>query len=122
MVDHHQVDHQGIVVETTRDIQGTPLSILFDLGATDSFISPSLVAKCKLEAVKQDLGWQMELVSSARVSIDSIVQKCELSLGGFLRLVDLWVIPLGSYDVALGMDWLDSHRASIDCRKKTIMC
>ena len=36
--------------------------------------------------------------------------------------VDLQVIPLGSYDVVLGMDWLGSHRASIDCRKKTIVC
>ena len=37
-------------------------------------------------------------------------------------LVDLWVIPLGSYDVVLGMDWLGSHGASIDYRKKTILC
>ena len=56
-VDHRQADHQGTVVETTGAIQGIPLSVLFDSGATDSFISPSLVAKCKLEAVKQDYGW-----------------------------------------------------------------
>ena len=36
-------------------------------------------------------------------------------------LVDLWIIPLGSYDVVLGMDWLGSHRASINYRKKTNM-
>ena len=32
------------------------------------------------------------------------------------------VIPLGSYGVVLGMDWLGSHRASIVCKKKTIVC
>ena len=32
------------------------------------------------------------------------------------------MIPLGSYDIVLGMDWLGSHRASIDYRKKTIQC
>ena len=61
------------MVKTKRAIQCSPLSILFDLVATISFISPSLVAKCKLEAVKQDLGWQVELASSTRVSTVSIV-------------------------------------------------
>ena len=32
------------------------------------------------------------------------------------------MIPLGSYDIVLGMDWLGPHKASIDCRKKTIRC
>ena len=34
---------------------------------------------------------------------------------------ELWVIPLSSYDMVLGMDWIGSHRTSIDYRKKTIL-
>lgn len=64
----------------------------------------------------------MELASGIKVSTDSVVHNCGLSLGSFDTIVDLRVIPLGSYDVVLGMDWLGSHRASIDCRKKIIMC
>ena len=75
-MDHRQADHQGTVVETSRNIQGTPLSVLFDSGATDSFISPMLVTKCKLEAIKQGHSWQVELTSSFRVSTDSVVHKC----------------------------------------------
>ena len=96
--------------------------MLFDSGAIESFISPSLVTKCKLEVVKQDHGWQVELASGSKVSMDSVVHKCQLSIGGFDTSIHLRVIPLGSYDVVLGMDWLGSHRASIDYRKKTIMC
>ena len=88
-VDHRQADHQGTVVETSGAIQGIPLSVLFDSGATDSFISPSLVAKCKLEVVKQDRGWQVELASGAKVSIDSLVHKCGLRIGGFETSIDL---------------------------------
>lgn len=95
---------------------------MFDSGATDSFISPSLVVNCKLDSVKQDHGWQVELASGTKVSTDFVVHKCGLSIGGFETSVDLRVIPLGSYDVVLGMDWLGSHKASIDCRKKTIKC
>ena len=95
---------------------------MFDSSATDSFISPSLVAKCKLEVVKKDRGWKVELASGTKISTDFVVHKCGLSIGGFDTSVELHVIPLGSYDVVLGIDWLSSHRASIDCRKKTIMC
>ena len=82
-MDHYQVDHQGTMVETTGSILGTPLSILFNLGATNTFISPSIVSKCKLEVVKQHLGWQVGLASRARISIDSLLQQCALNLGSF---------------------------------------
>ena len=110
------------MIETTGNIQDTSLFVLFDLGAIDSFSSPVLVTKCKMEAVKKGHSWYVELASGSKVSMDSVVHKCQLSIGGFDTLVDLRVIPLGSYDVVLGMDWLGAHRASIDYRKKTILC
>jgi len=32
------------------------------------------------------------------------------------------VIPLGSYDILIGMDWLESHYVVLDCHNKTITC
>ena len=40
------------MVDTTGAIRGTPLSVLFELGAIDSFISPYLVVDCQLKVVK----------------------------------------------------------------------
>ena len=110
------------MVETIGAIKGTSLSILFDSSATYSFISPSIVGKCSLEVVKQGIGWQVKLASRTKVSTDSLIQQCKLDLREFTTSVDLQVIPLGSYDIVLGMDWLGSKRVSIDCRKKTIRC
>jgi hypothetical protein len=31
---------------------------------------------------------------------------------------DLNILPLGSYDCLIGMDWLDQHHALLDCRNK----
>ena len=31
-------------------------------------------------------------------------------------------IPLGSYDVLIGMDCLEAHRVNIDCYNKTFEC
>ena len=36
--------------------------------------------------------------------------------------VDLNVLPLGSYDVLIGMDWLESHMVNLDCYNKTFEC
>ena len=33
---------------------------------------------------------------------------------------DLNVLPLGSYDVLIGMDWLEKHWSIVNCKTKTI--
>ena len=81
-----------------------------------------MVLKCELEVVKQGKVWQVELASGSRIPTNSLVQPCELELGGFITSVDLQVIPLGSYDIVSSMDWIGSHRASIDSRRNTIQC
>ena len=30
-------------------------------------------------------------------------------------LVHLNVLPLGSYDILIGMDWLEVHKVNLDC-------
>ena len=56
-VDNHQAEHQGIVVKATGMLHGISNSILFDSGASDSFISPSLVHRCWLVAMPQVDRW-----------------------------------------------------------------
>ena len=36
--------------------------------------------------------------------------------------VDLNVLPLGSYDVLIGMDWLEAHKVKLDYYNKTFEC
>ena len=48
---------------------------------------------------------------------------CSLEMNGPVKtFVDLNIIPLGSYDVLIGMDWFDSHHAILDCHDKTYTC
>lgn len=63
---------------------------------------------------------QVELATGSKVVVDSLVLNCPLVLGDFHTFVDLHVMSLGSYDVVLGMDWLGSHQAQIDCRGKRV--
>jgi hypothetical protein len=43
-------------------------------------------------------------------------------MNGVNTIVDLNIIPLGSYDVLIGMDWLDVHHVVLDCHNKTFTC
>jgi hypothetical protein len=36
--------------------------------------------------------------------------------------VDVNIIPLGSYECLIGMDWFEKHHAVLGCYKKTITC
>lgn len=121
-LDNCQAKHQAMVIEATSMIKGNSVSILFDSGATNSFISPLVVERCGLVATRQGVTWQVELASGGRVLVESEVRACQLQIGKTTTLVDLRVTPLGSYGIVLGMDWLYAHRAKMDCSLKKIKC
>lgn len=98
------------------------VSILFYSGATDSFISSAFVEKCSIPVVKAKFSWQVELASGSRVCAKWIAPDCKISLETFDTLSNLRVIPLGSYDIVLGMDWLEQHQAILDYKVKSINC
>jgi hypothetical protein len=43
-------------------------------------------------------------------------------MNGLNTKVDVNIIPLGSYDCLVGMDWLEKHHLVLYCYKKTITC
>ena len=51
-----------------------------------------------------------------------MVEKCPLVMNGLVTCVDLNFLPLGSYYVLIGMDWLEAHRVNIDCNNKIFEC
>ena len=54
-VDNRQAEHQATVIEFAGIIQGRMVTVLFDSGVTDSFISPFIVEHCGLVAVRHDV-------------------------------------------------------------------
>jgi hypothetical protein len=43
-------------------------------------------------------------------------------MGGLSTKIELNILPLGSYDCLIGMDWLDHHHALLDCHNKKFTC
>ncbi|XP_042051407.1 uncharacterized protein LOC121796671 [Salvia splendens] len=94
-------------------VQQLPIIVLFDTGASHSFISMSCVNALELPTAKLDLGLR---VSSPVGGLIDIVQTCpnvEFVLGELgveARL--LHFMPLENVDIILGMDWLAENHAS----------
>ena len=51
-----------------------------------------------------------------------MVEKCPLVVNGLITYVDMNMLPLGSYDVLIGMDWLEYHKVKLDCYNKNFEC
>ena len=51
-----------------------------------------------------------------------MVEKFPLVMNGFVTYTYLNVIPLGSYDALIGMDWLEAHRVNLNCYNNTFEC
>jgi hypothetical protein len=43
-------------------------------------------------------------------------------MSGFPTQVNLSILPIGSYDLLIGMDWLAAHKTKLDCYSKTLEC
>ena len=94
--------------------------ILFDYGASHSFVVASCVNVLGLKV--KSLGKLLHVISplGIRVRIDQIYQDCELDISGILLIVDLWVMDISDFDVILGMDWLTAHRVIINYDSRRI--
>ena len=43
-------------------------------------------------------------------------------MDGLVTYAKLNVLPPGSYDILIGLDWLEAHRIKLDCYSKTFEC
>jgi hypothetical protein len=64
----------------------------------------------------------VQLATGTKRRIHDMVRSHSISLNGMNTSMDLNIIPLGSYDVMIGMDWLEKHHAVLDCHNKTFTC
>jgi hypothetical protein len=61
------------------------------------------------------------MASRAKRKVGGKVTGCVLNLGDFVTRANLYVMILGSYDVVIGMDWLESHEAILKCQMKRLI-
>ena len=110
------------MVEIEGKVSNTSISILIDPGACQSYVFPKIVDVCKLEKVKHEKPWLMQLAIGTEWRVFEIVKDCEVNLNGFPTRINLKILSLGLYDILIGMDWLEQHHAMLNCLQKSILC
>jgi hypothetical protein len=93
--------------------------VLFDSGASHSFVATSFVQKYNLP-LSMLKNWM--IVSSPRGDMHArhVCSKVSIFIRGVEFLANLVVLESKGIDVILGMDWLRKHYGLIDCAKKAV--
>ena len=94
--------------------------VLFDSGASHSFIAASCVKELGLEVETLLKPLYVSSVLRTRVSMDLICRGCKFEIFGILPTVDLRVMDMSEFDVILGMDWLMAYQVVIDCERRRV--
>jgi predicted aspartyl protease len=98
------------------------IEILIDSGAIHSYINSNIVESFHLQRSKHKKSWLVQLATGAKRKINEPIKDCQIGMNGINTKVDVNIIPLGSYDYLISMDWLEKHHAVLDCYKKKITC
>eukprot|EP00253_Pinus_taeda_P021805 PITA_21805 len=119
-LDDRQAEYQPTMVEFEGKISNLSIAVLIDPGATLSYVSPKIVEQCKLLSEKFRSPWLVQLATGAKRRVSAKIRNCSFSIAGQQITADLNVLPLGSYDILIGMDWLEKHWSLVNCKTKTI--
>ncbi|XP_073025133.1 uncharacterized protein [Primulina eburnea] len=108
------------VISGTILISGHVALTLIDTGATHSFMSEIFMRSLGIAPIFETLQFTIMLPSGDVICSTSVVRACPIQVNERILFADLIVIPMIEFDVILGMDWLSSYRAVIDCVEKTV--
>ncbi|XP_050233246.1 uncharacterized protein LOC126681739 [Mercurialis annua] len=110
----------NVVVQGIFPIASQDALVLYDPGATHSFVSPSFASKLGVQPayLKNPLSVATPVGESVEVSI--VYPSCPVRVQGRDLMVDLILLEVLVFYVILGMDWLAQYYANMDCRKKIV--
>ena len=95
---------------------------MIDPGSTHNYITPKIVEICAFKKLKHRKSWLVQLATGTKKKISEAVERCSLDMDGLFTYANLNIFPLGSYDILIGMDWLEAHKVKLDCYNKTFEC
>ena len=98
-----------------------PTIVLFDSGASHSFMSQAFVSKYDQKIIEVNKGGYSISSAGATISTNQIVRDVLISIQEREYIVDLIVLPGLAIDVILGMKWMSDHGVLIDTSTRTIM-
>jgi hypothetical protein len=114
-----EVNDSDKTVICTLEILSHPSKVLFDTGATTSFISQEFIDLYGISCNK--LEYPITVLSAGgMILVTHLKQEQVIMIHDCVYFADLFLIPMKDMAVILGMDWLEENGAQIDCKEKTV--
>lgn len=105
----------------TIHVAGKPTHVLFDSGATHSFVTPEVAARFWDCFVVDRIDVAVLTPADRTLQANQCIKNVPLVIQGKEFVADLLVVPLKGYEVILGMDWLSSYGVQINCGKGRLL-
>nr|GEY39732.1 hypothetical protein [Tanacetum cinerariifolium] len=94
--------------------------IMFDTGADRSFVSTTFNALIAITPTTLENHYDVELADRKIIGVNTIVRGCTLNFMNHPFNIDLMLVPLGSFDIIIRMDWLTKYHGVIICDEKIV--
>jgi len=114
-------DRSGNLIFGSCVIAGRSLRVLYDSGATHSFVSKSIVVELGLLVRGLQYDLMVSTPASGLVRTSTLCARCLIKVEGRKYRVNLICLPLEGLNVILGMDWLSANLILIDCNEKKVL-
>jgi len=109
------------VVEGTLFVAGLSARVLFDCGATHSFISERFASVLGRTPAMLTATLEVSTPLGLVGIVGSFLPSATIVSGDQEFPADLILLPMEDFDVILGMDWLSQYDVRVLCREKKIL-
>jgi hypothetical protein len=96
-----------------------PALILFDSGASHSFIIQKFSARCQLPFYHTK-GSSMIATPGGKIATNQLNRSVPISLGSKILKTTLLILGLEGMDIILGVDWMTHHRVVLDVAARAL--
>ncbi|XP_048493220.2 uncharacterized protein LOC125493752 [Beta vulgaris subsp. vulgaris] len=114
------IEQKGNVITGTFDVCNLPAFVLFDSGASHSFISNLFAFRIEKKPKVTSCDLNVTLPDKTTFRCKYMLRECGIRIAEVDLKADLIMFDLGVYDVILGMDWLSKNRAIIECYTRVV--
>jgi hypothetical protein len=121
-LDNKKYEFQSILIEVEGKLNNQTIVILIDSGASQSYLYPEMVEIFHFPRRKIGKSWLVYLTTGAKRKFNEVVKACPMDMNGLGNMEDFNIIPLGSYELLIGMDWWYQHHAILDYYNNEFTC
>nr|GEX93555.1 putative reverse transcriptase domain-containing protein [Tanacetum cinerariifolium] len=115
---------EGMLARTLTSLRvrffSTTVTLKSCLIADRSFVSTTFSASIDTTPTTLENHYDVELADGKIIGVNTIIRGCTLNFMNHPFNIDLMPVPLNSFDVIIGMDWLTKYHGVIICDEKII--